>query len=79
MLKTIEALQCGLTTLCVFIGMIITAYAVLVIINTISKIMASIGLKDTDLPEWETNLLKTIKARGVLYLLHKYVMNNFNM
>ena len=79
MLKMIEALQCGLITLGMFIAMIVCVYVVLVIINTISKIMASIGLKDTDLPEWETNLLKTIKARGVLYLLHKYVMNNFNM
>lgn len=79
MLKTIEALQCGLTTLCVFIGMIITAYVVLVIINTISKIMASIGLKDEDLPEWEINLLKVIKKRGVLFLLHKYIEYKFNI
>jgi uncharacterized membrane protein len=74
MLKFIDALQCGLTTLYVFVGMIITAYVVLVIINTISKIMANVCLKDKDLPEWEIALLKVIKKRGVLFLLSKYVM-----
>jgi hypothetical protein len=74
MLKFIDALQCGLITLGMFIAMIICTYVVLVIINTISKIMAHIGLKDKDLPEWEIALLKVIKKRGVLFLLSKYVM-----
>ena len=74
MLKLIEALQCGLITLSMFVGMIVCTYVVLVIINAISKIIANVCLKDKGLPEWESNLLKVIKKRGILYLLNKYVM-----
>lgn len=79
MLKLMDAAQCGLVTLGMFVLMIACACVTLFIIDVISKIMAHIGLKDKDLPEWEVDLLKTIKKEGILSLLNKYIENKFNI